>query len=126
MLRKRFPPRPPRRGVDVVLALGFDLFFKPRISAAAQAAQLEVRYASPQEALAKAAGASRVVADVSVQGVEEALASIREAWPTLPILACYPHVEAQRAQRVEALGGIAVTRGRFSEKLQEALAGTLS
>lgn len=112
--------------MDVVLALGFDLFFKPKLHAAAQARGITLRYAAPQEALAKADGAARVIADVSAPGVEEALVAIRAAHPALPILACYPHVETRRADAVRALRGVAVTRGRFVEKLDEALAGTLA
>lgn len=112
--------------MDVVLALGFDLFFKPRLNDAARQAGVDVRYATPPEAEAKAAGAARVVADVSAPGVEEALASLRTQHPELPILACYPHVEERRAEAVRALSGVAVTRGHFSRHLVEALAGTLA
>lgn len=111
--------------MPVVLALGFDLFFKPKISAAAQQVGVEVRYATPDKAVEAAQGADRVVADVSAPGVQEALAGVRKAHPTLPILACYPHVEAQRAELVRGLGGVAVTRGAFAQRLPEALAGDL-
>lgn len=111
--------------MDVVLALGFDLFFKPKLTQAAQAVGVEVRHAPPAQADAAAAGAARVVADVSAPGVEEALRRIRAARPDVPILACYPHVEAARADAVRALGGVAVTRGAFASRLPEALAGTL-
>ncbi|HET6405199.1 MAG TPA: hypothetical protein VFH78_11165 [Candidatus Thermoplasmatota archaeon] len=111
---------------DVVLALGFDLFFKPKLSAAAAQAGVELRYAPPAEASRAAAGAARVVADVSAPGVEEALAALRKERPDVPILACYPHVEVRRAEAVRALGGVAVTRGHFAQHLVEALAGTLA
>lgn len=113
--------------VDVVLALGFDLFFKPKLSAAAKEAGVDLRYARPEEAEKVAAGAARVVADVSAPGVDEALAALRKHHPTLPILACYPHVEVRRAEGVRALGGdaVAVTRGRFAEHMADALRGTL-
>lgn len=109
----------------VVLALGFDLFFKPKLNEAAKAVDVEVRYASPQQAAALAKDVARIVADVSAPGVADALAAIRQARPDVPILACYPHVEAQRAEHVRGLGGVAVTRGLFASRLPEALAGTL-
>lgn len=112
--------------MDVVLALGFDLFFKPRLHEAAKQAGVAIRYATPPEVEAQAAGASRVIADVSAPGVEDALVSLRKHHPHVPILACYPHVEERRAEAVRALGGVAVTRGHFSRHLPEALAGTLS
>lgn len=110
----------------VVLALGFDLFFKPRLAQAAREAEVEVRHATPADAVARAEGASHVVADVSAPGVPEALAALRRARPDLPILACYPHVEAHRVQAVLTLGrAAAVTRGTFSADLVGALRGTL-
>lgn len=112
--------------MDVVLALGFDLFFKPRLNQAAKAVGVELRYATPAALEQQAQGAARVVADVSAPGVEQALVTLRKHHPALPILACYPHVEARRAEAVRALGGVAVTRGRFAERMGEALAGTLA
>ncbi|HEX2022885.1 MAG TPA: hypothetical protein VHH36_09220 [Candidatus Thermoplasmatota archaeon] len=112
--------------MDVVLALGFDLFFKPRLLEAAKAAGVEVRFAPPERAAEAAATAARVVADVSAPGVQDALAQVAAARPGLPILACYPHVEEARAAAVRALGGVAVTRGRFSAALPDALAGRLA
>lgn len=110
---------------DVVLALGFDLFFRPKLQAAAREAGVELRAVPPQEAAKESAGATRVVADVSAPGVDEALVAVRKARPDLPILACYPHVEERRAEAVRALGGRAVTRGTFNQRLTDALAGTL-
>lgn len=110
---------------DVVLALGFDLFFRPKLTQAGQAAGVTVRHASPQDAARLAQDAARVVADVSAPGVEEALRAVRAARPDVPILACYPHVETHRADAVRALGGVAVTRGAFTSRLDEALAGRL-
>lgn len=112
--------------MEIVLCLGFDLFFKPKIADAARAASVEVRYAAPQDAVAKSDGIARVVADVSAPGVEDALRALRAARHDLPILACYPHVETGRADAVRAMGGVAVTRGRFAEHLREALAGKLA
>lgn len=109
----------------VVLALGFDLFFRPKLLAAAQHAGVEVRTASAPDAARASEGADRVVADVSAPGVEDALAAIRAARPDVPILACYPHVEERRADFVRGLGGRAVTRGAFNQRLVEALQGTL-
>jgi hypothetical protein len=109
----------------VVLALGFDLFFKPKLNAAAERVGVEVRYARPEEAAAKAADVARVVADVSAPGVAEALEAIRKARPDVPLLACYPHVEEHRAAFVRSLGGAAVTRGAFAQRLEDALAGAL-
>ena len=109
--------------MDVVLALGFDLFFKPKMMEAAKVAGVELRHASPAQALEAARGATRIVADVSVAGVPEALAAIRAAHPGTPILACYPHVEAQRADAVRALGGVAIPRGAFAADLVGALSG---
>lgn len=114
------------RVADVVLALGFDLFFKPKLSEAARVAGVEVRFATPQTAQAQAEGAARVVADVSAPGVEEALVGLRMQHPGLPILACFPHVEVHRAEAVRALGGVAVTRGHFAQHLVEALSGKLA
>ena len=111
--------------MDAVLALGFDLFFKPKMTQAAQAVGVQLRFARPEEAVRLAEGAARVVADASASGVEDALRAIRAAHPALPILACYPHVETHRADAVRALGGVAVTRGAFSARLAEALAGTM-
>jgi CheY-like chemotaxis protein len=112
--------------VETVLALGFDLFFKPKLNDAAKAVGVALRYATPAEAVKAAEGAARVVADVSAPGVEETLRAIRAARPDVPILACYPHVEAHRARAVEALGGVAVTRGAFSGDLAGALAGRVA
>ena len=112
--------------MDVVLALGFDLFFKPRMAQAAQAVGVDLRHARPQDAAAAAEGAARVVADASAPGVEEALRAVRAARPDVPILACYPHVEAHRADLVRSLGGAAVTRGAFSARLEDALAGRMA
>jgi hypothetical protein len=112
--------------VTVVLALGFDLFFKPKLAEAAKRAQVELRYPALAGVEQAAAGVARVVADVSAPGVEQALVTLRKHHPDLPILACYPHVEVARAEAVRALGGVAVTRGRFAEHMVEALAGTLA
>lgn len=112
--------------MDVVLCLGFDLFFKPKMTEAARAVGVEARYATPAEAVARAEGAARVVADVSAPGVEDALTAVRAAHPAIPILACYPHVEEKRAEVVRALGGVAVTRGHFAGHLPEALSGKLA
>ena len=112
--------------MDVVLALGFDLFFKPKLNEAAKVAGVELRYATPDRAVVAAENIARVVADVSAPGVEEALVALRERHPATPVLACYPHVEAHRARAVEALGGVAVARGRFAQHLVEALAGKLA
>lgn len=112
--------------MDVVLALGFDLFFKPKLNDAAKAAGIELRYAAPGDAERAAEGATRVVADVSAPGVEEALVALRRKHPQLPVLACYPHVEVRRAEAVRALGGVAVTRGHFVQHLGEALSGKLA
>lgn len=111
--------------MDVVLCLGFDLFFKPKLAQAAQEAGVEVRHAVPDQAPAALDGVARVVADVSAPGVEEALVAARKARPDLPILACYPHVEVRRAEAVRALGGVAVTRGLFAARLPDALSGRL-
>lgn len=112
--------------MDVVLALGFDLFFKPKLSVAAQQAGVQLRYASAADAVKAAEGAARVVADVSAPGVEEAVVAIRRAHPQLPLLACYPHVEVRRAEAVRAVGGVAVTRGAFVERLVDAVSGKLA
>ncbi|GEM_PF-6328378 len=106
--------------MDAVLALGFDLFFKPKLNEAAKQAGVAIRYQGSAE------GVARVVADVSAPGVEEQLRAIRAEHPSLPILACYPHVEEHRAAAVRALGGVAVTRGAFSQRMADALAGRLS
>jgi hypothetical protein len=104
--------------VETVLALGFDLFFKPKLNAAAEKLGIRLVYAPP----ADRASVTRIVADVSAPGVEEQL----RAWHGVPILACYPHVETHRAEAVRALGGVAVTRGRFAEHIEDALAGKLA
>ena len=109
----------------VVLALGFDLFFRPKLQAAAKEAGVELRTASPQEAAKACEGVDRVVADVSAPGVDQALVALRKTRPDLPILACYPHVEERLAEGVRALGGRAVTRGAFNQRLADALSGTL-
>ena len=109
--------------MDTLLCLGFDLFFKPRLSQAAQELGVELRHAAPAQALDAANGAARVIADVSTPGVQEALIAIRAAHPQLPILACYPHVETARADAVRAIGGVAIPRGEFTKRLGEALAG---
>lgn len=111
--------------MDVVLCLGFDLFFRPKLQEAARAAGVEVRFANPKDAAGAAAGATRVVADVSAPGVEQALRDVRAARPDVPILACYPHVETARADAVRSLGGVAVTRGAFTARLADALSGRL-
>lgn len=110
---------------EIVLALGFDLFFRPKLAAAAKDADVDVRFASPGDAVRAAEGVARVVADVSAPGVEEALRDVRAARPDVAILACYPHVEEARAVAVRALGGVAVTRGAFNQRLADALSGRL-
>lgn len=111
--------------MDVVLGLGFDLFFKPRLSQAAQQAGVELRFAKPEDAVAASEGVARVVADVSAPGVQDAVLAVLAARPKVAVLACYPHVEADRAAAVRAAGGAAVTRGKFSAALVDALAGKL-
>lgn len=113
------------RVADIVLALGFDLFFKPKLSDAAARAGVELRYAAPADAARAAAGAARVVADISAPGVEAALGALRAAHPALPMLVCYPHVEVARAEAARALGAAVVTRGHFAQHLAEAVAGKL-
>lgn len=112
--------------MDVVLALGFDLFFKPRLAEAAKAAGVEVRHAPPEKAVEAAQAAARVVADVSAPGVQQAVEAVARDRPGLPILVCYPHVEEHRAQAARAAGAVAVTRGRFAADLPAALAGRLA
>ena|SRR5581483_6338543 len=112
--------------MDVVLGLGFDLFFKPKLNDAARRANVELRYATPAQAVDAAKGAARVVADASAPGVEDALRDVRAAHPALPILACYPHVEEARAVAIRALGGVAIPRGAFAARLEDALAGKLA
>lgn len=99
---------------EVVLALGFDLFFKPRMTQAATGTGIELRFAQPHEALAKSEGTARVIADVSAPGVLDAVLSLRQARPELPVLACYPHVQADLARAVTAAGAQAITRGQFN------------
>lgn len=106
---------------DLVLALGFDLFFKPRLSQAAQQLGVELRHAQPKDALAASEGATRVVADVSAPGVLDAVLVLRKSRPELPVLACYPHVQRDLAEAVERAGGRAVTRGAFNGDLLGAL-----
>lgn len=108
---------------EIVLALGFDLFFKPKMNAAADQLGLTLRYAKPEDAAAQAADATRVVADASSPGVADALEAVRAAHPTLPILACYPHVQADLGARIANLGGTPTTRGAFNAALPDALAG---
>ncbi|MFA5861559.1 MAG: hypothetical protein WDA16_07675 [Candidatus Thermoplasmatota archaeon] len=108
---------------DVVLALGFDLFFKPRITQAAKEVGVEVRFVLPAEALAKSEGTSRVVADVSAPGVLDAVLSLRKARPELPVLVCYPHVQADLMQAAVAAGASAVTRGQFNADLPKMMRG---
>ena len=106
--------------MQVVLALGFDLFFKPKLNAAAAAVGVEIRYSG------NTTGIARVVADASAPGVEAQLRAIRAEHADLSILACYPHVEAARGDAIRALGGIAITRGAFAQRLEDALAGRLA
>ncbi len=117
------PPFARLMTADTVLALGFDLFFKPKMSAAAEKLGVQLVYARPDDAAAKAAQSTRIVADVSVAGVAEALEAIRKAHPDVPVLACYPHVEEHRAVHVRAIGGKAITRGAFNANLEDALSG---
>lgn len=105
-----------------VLALGFDLFFKPRLMEAAKRAGVEVAFASSADALARSASASRVVADVSAPGVLDAVEAIAAARPTLPILACYPHVAVELAERAKRAGASCMTRGAFNADLDRAMA----
>ena len=108
--------RSPPPMTTVVLALGFDLFFKPRLMDAAKDAGIELRFAGD------AAGADRVVADASTPGVIDQLEAIRKTRPDVPILACYPHVDERLAARVKAIG-TGVTRGAFNANVGPALAG---
>lgn len=109
----------------LVVALGFDLFFRPKLQAAAKEAGVDLRAVPNAQAVEAAAGAARIVADVSAPGVEDALRAVRAARPDVPILACYPHVEEARADAVRAMGGVAVTRGAFNGRLVDALSGKL-
>lgn len=111
--------------MDVVLALGFDLFFRPKLQAAAAEAGVELRAVPPAQAVDAAAGATRVVADVSAPGVQDALVAVRKARPDLPFLVCYPHVEEARAVAARTLGARTVTRGAFNQRLADALRGSL-
>lgn len=110
---------------DVVLALGFDLFFKPKLNTAAAQEGVEIRYAQPADALKAAQDATRIVADVSAPGVQDAVVALRRARPDIPLLACYPHVEEHRATAIRQVGGVAITRGRFASSLGDALSGRL-
>lgn len=109
----------------VVVAIGFDLFFRPKLQAAARDAGVELRTPATPDAVAAAAEADRLVADASAPGVEDVLGDVKRARPELPILVCYPHVESDRAARMEALGIHAVTRGAFNQRLEDALRGGL-
>jgi len=100
----------------LVLALGFDLFFKPRLMQAAQSADLTLSYQETD-----AASAGRVVADASVPGVLDALRRIRAAQPSLPVVACYPHVDTATGDALRALGAVTMTRGAFNADLTAAL-----
>lgn len=108
-----------------VLALGFDLFFKPRLMEAAKSVGVEVAFAAPKDALDKSATASRVVADVSAPGVMDAVEAIRAARPALPVLACYPHVAVDLAERAKRAGATCVTRGALNANLAAAVSGDL-
>lgn len=110
---------------DTVLALGFDLFFRPKLLEAAKTAGVEVRFAAPPAAVASAEGAARIVADVSAPGVLDAVLALRKARPDVPVLACYPHVETRLADAVKGAGGAAIPRGAFVADLPAALAGRL-
>jgi CheY-like chemotaxis protein len=112
-------------GPVTVLAIGFDLFFKPRITQAAETVDTRVTFAKPEEAPGKAVHAERVIMDASAPGALDALAAIRNARPDVPVLACYPHVEADKAAAAEALGARTVTRGAFNNSLPDAVAGRL-
>ena len=109
----------------VVLALGFDLFFRPKLQEAAKAAGVDVRAVGNAQALEAAKDAARVVADVSSPGTLDAVLALRQARPDLPVLACYPHVQADLAAAVQAAGGAVVTRGKFNADLAAALSGRL-
>ena len=103
----------------VVLALGFDLFFKPKMMDAARAASVELRFG---RSAADAEDAARIVADASSPGVMDALEAIRKARPDVPILACYPHVDEALAARVKTIG-VGVTRGAFNANVLAAIKG---
>lgn len=104
----------------VVLALGFDLFFRPKLSEAAKAAGVEVSFN-----VADVARASRIVADASAPGALAQVLSLRATHPNVPVLACYPHVQADLAEAVVKAGGSVVTRGKFNAKLTDMLVGPL-
>ena len=111
--------------MDVVLALGFDLFLKPKLNAAADALGVQLRYVPPARALedASVADVTRVVADVSAPGALDAALALRAARPDLPLVACYPPVQEDLARAVREAGGVAITRGAFVSGLPDTLAG---
>lgn len=111
--------------MTTVLALGFDLFFKPRLMSAAESEGVTLVFAKPEDAPTKAANADRVIADASAPGVLDALERVRKLAPDVPLLACYPHVQTEIKARAEGLGARVVTRGAFNAALTDAVAGTL-
>ena len=108
-----------------VLCLGFDLFFRPKLYEAGQKEGVAIQFCQLIDAPRAAKGMLRVVADASAPGVEDALRGIRAAHPDLAILACFPHVEEDRATRLRQMGAAVVTRGALNARLADALGGRL-
>lgn len=106
---------------DIILALGFDLFLKPKLAEAARALGVELRHVAPKDAPAAARDASRVIADASAPGVLDALRDVRAQAPALPIVACYPHVDAALGDALRALGATTLTRGAMVADLARAM-----
>lgn len=104
----------------VVLALGFDLFFRPKLSDAARAAGVELTFN-----MADASRATRIVADVSAPGALAQVLNLRATHASVPVLACYPHVQGDLAEAVVKAGGSVVTRGAFNARLGDMLVGPL-
>ncbi len=112
-----------------VIALVDDLMFLSRIREAARATGDEVLSArSATDAVAAARGGGRLVlvdADSSRLPWEEALAALR-AEPTLgtlPVIAFFSHVHAERAEAALAAGASRVlSRGAFVRELPGLLA----
>ncbi len=114
---------------ETVLVLTSNLFFMPRIEAAAEAGGLDTISASTAAALMKAAGSHTVplvLVDLEMDEPvwTEALESLRSAKaPGTRVVAYGPHGEPDTLRKARALGSDAVLIKRdFSQGLQELLA----
>lgn len=109
-----------------IVAVVSDLIFESKVSGTAAAVGVRVRVVrSTAAALAaiSAGDAAALIVDLTV-AAGDPLALIRDASgaaPGLPILAFFPHVQAELGRAARAAGARTVVRSKFTENLADIL-----